>query len=154
MKRNKNNKLLLQPKEEPTISYQTFQSGITVAESPIIKKPAKYQIVPISNIPHHKVTTNEQEDGVPSARDFALINARRQITELRQEQKQLLSKLTRCLEVITDTKRFIELGLHYDQWETYDELNLRRRRLEAMISLIDDPVAHMTVTYETKKGVK
>ena len=138
-------------KVDNSISYQTLRSecGLDTAISkPFVAKNPNDQIVPISNIPDIPVNAADTSDGAPSKRDFTIYRLRRQVAALRENEKQLLGKLTRVSETLADQKCFIELGLTYDQWETYGELSQRLVRLKAALDLISDPNANPPVLTE------
>ena len=120
----------------------------TAISKPLVAKNPNDQIVPISNIPDTPVRAVDTSDGVPSKRDFTIYRLRRQVAALRENEKQLLGKLMRVAETLADQKRFLELGLIYDQWETYGELSQRLVRLKAALDLIHDTSANPPVLTE------
>jgi len=112
------------------------------------------QIVPVNNFPADISDATRDDSGIPSSRDLTVYRLRNRIEELRQREKQLLMKLSRCLDVISDTERFLEIGLKYDQWETYDELMRRKAKLRGTRDMIVDLNAEQQVEEQKVKALK
>jgi hypothetical protein len=139
-----------------SISYQTLLSshganytGTRCADTagvPRKKNDSNSQIVPITNA--HNDIFDEQAD------KLAVYRLRRQVTALRASEKNLLGKLSRCLEVIADQERFLDLGLTLDQWETYSELLQRKARLRGCREMIVDVDAEQKITDQEAKALK
>ncbi len=68
---------------------------------------------------------------------FAL---RRELARARCDLFASNKKITRAIETLHATRRFIRLGLYEKQWETYDELKRRLAGIEGTLALLDDPV--------------
>lgn len=159
--------------EKFNISYQTLPSSDKHTTNDVLGSPEKLSdrldlglnaalcvsvpdkndkagaVVPINNLP-----SDDLDSGLPSQRDMVVYRLKRRVEALRQNEKQLLAKLTRCAEIITNEKRFIEIGLTYDQWETFSELQQRRARLIAALDLISDPNANPQMTDEEYQKLK
>ncbi len=145
---------------ELCISYQTFWEESGTPGAPIApcgntmskkKRDASEEISPISNAPSLDAS---YDDSVPSKRDMVRYRLQRQITRLRASEKNLLGKLSRCLEVIADAERFLDNGLKLDQWETYDELMRRKAKLRATREMIVDVDAEQRISDEQAKALK
>lgn len=126
-----------------TISYQTLklQGGAESARTKCLVMPrgktsGDGQIVPISNLP-----SDNAGKGMPSQRDFTIYRLKQRISTLRESERNLLGKLSRCLVLIVELERYLDTGLHHGQWDTYEELMARRAKLRAFRELICDPVA-------------
>jgi hypothetical protein len=110
-------------------------------------------VVPISNIPSDNGNDSANDTSIPSNRDFVIYRLKRRVEALRADEKRHLAKLSRALAELQDLQRYFDLGMHYDQWPTYDELIQRRLHLQAIIDLLRDPVAESPVDEEKRKQV-
>ena len=67
-------------------------------------------------------------------------------------------KMTRALKELYDQRRFFRLGLLENQWESFDQLNMRMRQLEGTIQFLDNPTAghqsEMEIPERWKKTTK
>ena len=133
----------------PEILSDIYNFGLNAAlcDSVSDKIDKSGAVVPVSNIP-----SADLDSGLPTERDMVVYRLKRRVEALKQNEKQLLAKLTRLAEIITNEKRFIEVGLLYDQWETIGELKQRKARLVAALDLISDPNANPQV--EERQKVK
>jgi hypothetical protein len=116
-------------------------------------KEVSSAIVPISNRPSD-IPVRDSDKAVPSRRDLTVLMLRREVETLRQSEKALLSKLSRCLEAIQAEERFFDLGMQYGQWETLGELNKRRLYLKAMRELIIDPMVTAQLDERQEKALR
>lgn len=140
------------------ISYQklalqesTERAGTecAVPEAVSSKRSLDNPIVPISNLPPDKY-----DGGMPDKRDFAVMRYQDRVRMLERDQKILLAKLSRCLAILQEQDRYIDVGLRYDQWESYNELAQRQARIRGAISMIIDVNAEPTILEEQAKQLK
>ena len=149
------------PVSEETIvySYRTLLSSPVGTERALTRDVSgkstdtDSQVTPISNLPFDD-SVPDPDSGVPSQRDFVRYRLERKVQALRASEKNLLGKLSRCLEVIADMERFIDVGLKYDQWETYGELQQRKARLRGVREMIVDVSAEQQISDQEAKALK
>lgn len=142
-----------------SISYQTQllpdgirYAGTECAETSRVsrkKAPTDDTIVPIVNL-----ISDENDKGVPSQRDFVRYRLERKIQSLIESERNLLGKLSRCLEAITDEERFLDVGLKYNQWETYDQLMRRKAKLRGLREMIIDISSEQQIEEQQAKALK
>lgn len=142
------------------ISYQPLLSSPVGTESAFTRgvsgksTDTDSQVIPISNLQFDDSVPDTDKGGVPSQRDFVRYRLERKVQALRASEKNLLGKLSRCLEVISDMERFIDVGLKYDQWETYGELQQRKARLRGVREMIMDVNADQQISNQEAKALK
>lgn len=150
------------PKFTNNISYQTLEAFLgTNCTGTFCAVPSRMPngkevsdpIVPISNLPSD-IPVRDSDKAVPTRRDLTVYMLRQQVEQLRRSEKALLSKLSRCLEVIQSEERFFDLGMQYGQWETMSELQKRRLYLKAIRELIIDPLVSAQLDEREEKALK
>lgn len=94
------------------------------------KRPADSdEILPISNLPKLK----EFIETTPSLRDMEIFRLRRQVKNLRSQNRRLNQKISFHLSVLGESQRLWELGLQEDQWPTLQEVYRHVLRFDAAI---------------------
>lgn len=103
----------------------------------VLNKNKDYPLFPISNFP----PVQEYDGGMPDDPTVVEIFAlRRELAALRRDMAAARKKITRSIEALHATRRFLRVGLFEHQWETHDELRRRLANIEGVLALLDDPV--------------
>lgn len=144
------------------VSYRTLEefdgtksTGTLCAATPRVskKKEVEGTICPISNLPSAPSVSDDDKEEL-TRHNLELWRLKRDNATLRQSERALLFKLSRCLELIQSEERFFSLGMEYGQWETIGELTKRRLYLKAIRELIIDPLVTAQLDEMQEKALK
>jgi hypothetical protein len=119
-------------------------------------KASAFPPTPINNFPNQAY--GSYDGGMTDAVTLEIFSLRRQNAELKSNVEGLNNKLTRCLETLNSTKRFLRLWIHEGQGESYDQIHIRMRSIDVTINVIEDrsigPAPKLEIPDRWKKGSK
>lgn len=88
---------------------------------------------PINNFPSY-----DYDGGAVDAVTLEIFSLRRRNADLTAKVEGLNNKLTKSLETLYSTRRFIQLWVFEGQGETYDQVHRRIKSIETVIAHIED----------------
>lgn len=91
-------------------------------------------VCPISNLPRLARLSSR----IPNKYEFEIWRLRRENLSLTYDCRRANGKIARALLVLHDELRFWRVGLYEKQWETYSQIIVRMRHLEATIRCLED----------------
>lgn len=140
-----------------SLPSHSLQHGNCDTTPPVPKRknlPSReFPATPVNNFPSYG---QDYDGGLPDAVTLEIFSLRRRNAELQSKVIALNNKLTKALECLYSTRRFITLWIHEGQGESFDSVERRLKGIGATIAHIEDrnigPSPEMEIPERWKKA--